>query len=567
MLEKTPRVADETPLLDAALVTLRERVEAARFVLDTADAERARAAQRDILGQLDNYVLPRLRKLDAPLLVVVAGSTGAGKSTLVNSLARASVTVTGVRRPTTRAPVLACHPDDAAWFERGTVLSAFPRVRDTGDRNGTSLTVVAAEGVPRGIGLLDTPDIDSVVQVHHKLAHELVAAADLWLFVTTAARYADAIPWSLLHDARERGVTLGVILNRVPRDAANDILEHLRFMLDEGGLTEAELFLVPETRVTGGMLSGKAVEPLSTWLTEIVSSEDSRSAVVRGTLRGVLDRFRTTVPALAKQIENQASVASDFRQEAHAAYETALAEIDEALRNGSLLRGEVLARWQDFVTTQDLPRALQTRNRVLRRRADPHRRSSNEHDRALEAALTNTLVSVVRSGAEHAATNAVDRWRAHPAGSGLLAKAPDTLSRPSPQLARLATQSIDDWRHQVVRLVQREGTTRRSMSRLVSLDPGTLALLFMVGALGTTAGDASSRGASELPQRLLRGIFGAESLRNIATKARMDLHTRISGLFDAEAARFTAVIEAAGVPDDSIVAQLYQATYTLEVAR
>ena len=39
--------------------------------------------------------------------------------------------------------------------------------------------------------MLDAPDIDSVVQ-NRQLASQLLAAADLWLFVTSAARYADA---------------------------------------------------------------------------------------------------------------------------------------------------------------------------------------------------------------------------------------------------------------------------------------------------------------------------------------------------------------------------------------
>ena len=50
--------------------------------------------------------------MDAPLLMVVGGSTGAGKSTLVNSLVGADVSPAGVLRPTTRAPVLVCHPAD-----------------------------------------------------------------------------------------------------------------------------------------------------------------------------------------------------------------------------------------------------------------------------------------------------------------------------------------------------------------------------------------------------------------------------------------------------------------------
>ena len=37
-----------------------------------------------IRDQLGDYILPRLASLDAPLLAVVGGSTGAGKSTLVS---------------------------------------------------------------------------------------------------------------------------------------------------------------------------------------------------------------------------------------------------------------------------------------------------------------------------------------------------------------------------------------------------------------------------------------------------------------------------------------------------
>ena len=42
---------------------------------------------------------------------------------------------------------------------------------------------------------MDAPDVDSVVEDNRDLAATLLAGADLWIFVTTAARYADAVPW------------------------------------------------------------------------------------------------------------------------------------------------------------------------------------------------------------------------------------------------------------------------------------------------------------------------------------------------------------------------------------
>ena len=61
------------------------------------DAERA-------VRRLQDVVLPRLEDADAPVLVVVGGSTGSGKSTLVNSLLGRNVSRAGAVRPTTRRP-------------------------------------------------------------------------------------------------------------------------------------------------------------------------------------------------------------------------------------------------------------------------------------------------------------------------------------------------------------------------------------------------------------------------------------------------------------------------------
>src|ERR671916_799995 len=191
-----PAPSTATPLEDA-LVELRAAVAPVQLPLPLPGAAEQRRAVREITAQLDDYVLPRLATIDAPLLAVVGGSTGAGKTTLVNSLVGRRVTAPGVIRPTTRAPVLVHHSSDARWFTDDRILPGL--ARSTGaSKDSRSLQLVVEDAMPPGLALLDAPDIDSVVTENRELAAQLLAAADLWLFVTSAARYADAVPWEYL---------------------------------------------------------------------------------------------------------------------------------------------------------------------------------------------------------------------------------------------------------------------------------------------------------------------------------------------------------------------------------
>ena len=82
------------------LVRLRDALQRAALPLEIPGVEERRVARVEMIDQLEDYVLPRLVQIDAPLLTVVGGSTGAGKSTLVNSLVGATVSASGVLRPT-----------------------------------------------------------------------------------------------------------------------------------------------------------------------------------------------------------------------------------------------------------------------------------------------------------------------------------------------------------------------------------------------------------------------------------------------------------------------------------
>src|SRR5215210_9191944 len=131
--------------LTEQLERLRDDLRSVRLELDVPGADEARRARDDVIAQVDDYVLPRLRQMDAPALIVVGGSTGAGKSTLVNSLIGAVVSPAGVLRPTTRTPLLACHPGDVSWFEGDRILPGLARSTGEASAGDTSLRLVPTD--------------------------------------------------------------------------------------------------------------------------------------------------------------------------------------------------------------------------------------------------------------------------------------------------------------------------------------------------------------------------------------------------------------------------------------
>ena len=341
--------------LESALLALRHRIVDAPLLLEAPGVAEARAERKKLLTQIDDYLLPRIRQSAAPVLVALVGSTGAGKSTLVNSIVGTQVSQTGVRRPTTNSPVLACHPDEIDWFAENVFLPTLPRVRQQGlampGRDGL-LVLAGSEGIPKGVALLDTPDIDSVIQAHHEFAHQFLDASDLWLFMTTGSRYADAPVWELLRYAKERDAALGIVLSRVQPRSRAELIKHFTAMLEKNGLGEVDRFVIPETIITEGMLPAAMYGPIRDWLTDTAVREDRRVAVLTQTMSGVLDTFRTRVPELASHLADQLAVRIQLRQSVEGCYARAVTEIEEATGNGSLLHGETLARWQDFAGTR-----------------------------------------------------------------------------------------------------------------------------------------------------------------------------------------------------------------------
>jgi energy-coupling factor transporter ATP-binding protein EcfA2 len=536
--------AMDLTLVDA-LTGLRDELAGIELGLEVPEADRARRLRAELVGQVDDYLLPRLRQMDAPLLMVVGGSTGAGKSTLVNSLVGAEVSAAGVLRPTTRAPVLVCHPDDLRWFEDDRVLPGLSRTTGRAAPPG-GLELVPSERLPAGLALLDSPDIDSVVEANRALAGQLLAAADSWLFVTTAARYADAVPWELLHAARDRGTALSLVLNRVPADGADEVVAHLRQMLADRGLGDTEVLVVPESDLDAGLLPAPALAPVRGWLDTLAASAQVRADLVQRTLTGALESLSGRVGTVERTARDQLAASAELEQAVERAYAGALAEVDETVRGGSLLRGEVLARWHEVVGTGDLMRALETRVGWLRDRVRAFVTGRPTAEREVTAAVETSVESVVHAAADRAAERAAESWREHLAGRTLLAGRP-RLDAASPELLGATAAEARAWQGFVFDLVREEGAGKRSTARLASLGVNGAGLTVMLAVFVQTGGltgaeIAIAGGTSALSQKVLEAIFGDQAVRALATQARADLLARVERLLAGEAERFTGLV-------------------------
>ena len=556
-----------------AVERLRGAAEEVALPLELPGVDQARASREALVQQLDDYVLPRLRAVDAPLLCVVGGSTGAGKSTLVNSLVGETVSKAGVLRPTTRASVLVHHPEDARWFEGDRILPGLARVTGSvGDSDDPgSVRLTTSSRLPAGLGLLDAPDIDSVVRANRDLARQLLAAADLWLFVTTAARYADAVPWDLLREAADRGTSVAIVLDRVPPEALDEVRVHLAEMLGAQGLDKSPIFVVPESTLgPDGLLPERDTQRLRSWLHTLAGDARARSLVIRRTLDGALGSLATRSTRLGDAGTAQLEARDLLHQAARTAYSDAHEGVEEGMEDGTLLRGEVLARWQELVGTGEFLRQVESGISRLRDRVTSFFVGRTASTEPLGEALQTGAAALVTSHAQVAASTAARSWKSSGGGPALIEAHPE-LAGAGPQIEDRVERLIRQWQGEVLDLVRAEAGKKRATARYLAFGVNALAVMLMLIVFASTAGLTGAEvgiagGSAILAQRLLEAVFGDQAVRELAARARKGLLTKVRELYDEELARYDAVLSEVPLPTEA-VAELTGAARQVEEAR
>ncbi|MFG3548153.1 GTPase [Streptomyces sp. NPDC047725] len=267
--------------LRSRLDALRELVGLSRARLDSGTLAEA--------GRVLDEAAARRRLSGQHTVVAIAGATGSGKSQLFNTLAGVTISETGVRRPTTAAPIACSWSDGAA--------SLLDRLDIPGRLRRRPLQHPDAEPPLRGLVLIDLPDHDSAAVQHREQVDRILALVDAVIWVVDPEKYADA----MLHErylrpmAGHAEVTFVVLnqVDRLPGEAAEQVLDDLRRLLDEDGIALGEYGEPGATVLALSALTGDGVGELRESLSQFVTERQAPARRIAADVDAAAGRLRS----------------------------------------------------------------------------------------------------------------------------------------------------------------------------------------------------------------------------------------------------------------------------------
>ena len=528
-----------------------------------------RAARAERLRRhVEDYLRPRARDAGAPLVVALLGSTGSGKSSLFNALAGSDISPSGVLRPTTRRPVTLAHPEDA-----GPDLLPGLAGRD-------ALQLVVDPSAGRGLVLVDAPDFDSVELANRELAVELLEAADLVIFVTTATRYADQVPWTMLERVRQRGVPLLAVLNRLPPDSgdAERVVADYAALLRTGRLAGAGAFgpLAVVPVMEGALEPGRdalathAVAPIRDALARLTADETARRDMARRSLAAALEGLPEAVEEVAREVDDERGAAAALLDIAERAYGDHRRLLGEELGRGRFLRAEVLRQWQEFVGAGQVARILAHGvGRVAAGVRSLFRPGPPAPAMEVREAAFADLAAVAVQHADSAARRTATAWMDDRYGGRALADRA-ALWGASPKLEARLVADMEAWAERIGEQIRALGESRKGWARVASIGVnavGTSAVLAVfVHTGGLTGAEVGITAATAVVnQKLLEAVFGEANVAAFVSRARADLGAILDAAFAEERERYAGALGGL-VTDEDLGATLRDAAQRASLA-
>jgi GTPase Era involved in 16S rRNA processing len=332
--------------LRSRLDALRELVGLSRTRLDSRTLAEA--------GRVLDEAAARRRLSGQHTVVAIAGATGSGKSTLFNALAGVAISEAGVRRPTTAAPI-AC-----SWSDGAATL--IDRLGIPGRLRRRPLQSAEAEAQLAGLVLVDLPDHDSAAVQHRQQVDRILGLVDAVIWVVDPEKYADAV----LHERYLRPLAghaevMFVVLNqvdRLPGEAAHQVLDDLRRLLDEDGIALGEHGEPGAAVLALSALTGDGVAELREALGQFVAERGAPGRRVQADLDAAATRL-WPVYATGRRTGLSERARNEFAARlAEAVGATAAGEAAERawLRNANRACGTPWLRlWRWYEGRSDLP--------------------------------------------------------------------------------------------------------------------------------------------------------------------------------------------------------------------
>ena len=545
-------------MTEAAVGQLRDLVGRLEALADRRLASRpasasANARATQFTDHLRGHVRVRANSLDAPLIVLVLGPTGAGKSTLFNTLAGRAASATGVLRPTTRRAVVLMHPGDRAALLDGALA------RVGADR----LQLVEDDAIAPGVALVDAPDIDSIEHTNRELADHLVESADLCLFVTTAIRYADRVPWTVLGRARERGLPLIGLVNRMPTDEADRraILTDIeRLFVDAGlidtmasgrdarielvGVNEGDIELATES------LRHAAIAPIAERIEQLRRDREARVELAARALAGSLAGLGQLLDTIADDCEHEAIDVDALLRTANHQYERELISLRDELGRGTFLREEALRHWQRFVGADQITRFFSQGIGRVRGALAAILRPAHAPVAEIRAATTEDLLAVARLHAAEAARRTSTGWVEDHAIATAIADDPGLWSTSIDFDDRLRAR-LDTWMDGIAADIEATGRPKHLLAKGASIGVNVIGTGVVLGTFFHTGGLTGAEvgvaaGTAFLNQKLLSALFGEAAMAELIAHARNRLDEALAATFAEELARFERLVLGSG---------------------
>jgi 50S ribosome-binding GTPase len=228
-------------------------------------------------GILEQKLKPQLGD-SAFLVVAVVGGTNIGKSSVFNHLAGfvaspSTPFASGTKHPTCILP--------DGFRDHHAVEEVFPKfavrfdaARETAFELTDQHLLVAREAsdCPENLVLLDTPDIDSTMEVNWERAEAVRQSADVLVAVITQQKYNDAAVKQFFRRAASDRQIVYIVVNQVywPDDRPF-VAKWVKTFCDETGCEPAAVFAAPHDRKAAESLTLPFYEELWPPLTETVA--------------------------------------------------------------------------------------------------------------------------------------------------------------------------------------------------------------------------------------------------------------------------------------------------------